>query len=66
MWATLALEYDSAPKRNGISAQVAARMSREGITLSGIGQPQRDDYAIRLQLGGVPGAHVHGNSPKTA
>lgn len=46
--------------------QVAARMSHEDVTLSGIGQLQRDDYAIRLQLGGVPGAHVHGNSPKTA
>ena len=66
MWAVLALEYDSAPKRNGISMQMAAWKNHKDITLSEIGQPQRNDYTIQLQLGAVPGGHAYGNSPKTA
>ena len=46
--------------------QAAARMNHKDITLSEIGQPQRNDYTIQLQLGGVPGGHAYGNSPKTA
>lgn len=46
--------------------QAAAWMNHKDVMLSEIGRPQRNDYILQLQLGGVPSGHVHGNSPKTA